>query len=663
MDKFVTLNKVRFHYIDTGGNKPVFLWLHGLFGTAYSLAGLLDAGLDNYLRVVGLTMRGHGQSDKPKEEYTLIDYGRDVVDFMDQLGLETVMLAGHDFGGKLAAYIAYHYPDRVDQLVLCDSAAFIHPDLEKLQTPAYQLVDGNYPFFKFFLNKARLAPPLNGYWDDAVAKHFAAMVRSGADGMVQVWADSKTLRETAVDVQNQPWTDMFRQIEARTLLLNGPQPFGGPDVPPVLPKQEALLSVDMLPHGTYQTIPGNHFTMLFGEGAEKIVEAIVQFGGYTNLAAGNDDEPFRFFDNREKYLLFVTTTSEKAVIAERVGQEFDRITPTPPALKIFDAGMGNGTVLSRVLREAHCRFPTVPVVVVGKEISLEDTRLTLDELPDRFSEHPQTVIVITNQYYAEAPWLEPRSPKNKKNLLWWDVPLKGNSAHDFSREIGKLDDILQRGWQTKPSKKTGNPLYVNPSVLVLYREDQAFALNDIIPRRGRYEANYDLVIAAQPYRSRMPADFKVERILCPLASSLGKNGRMIVIQSTGLDPAMEIIRHVWPEEDPFITPRHMLIKTMKKHFGDELNQFMFDGFSDDRSLFTYHLHALPDELGNNIGTSTLLAAWNAAVYVSQIEDDRLTTALRTGEYLEATQRVLQRHGGLWFQDESFVVARIEGGTR
>src|SRR5262245_60597291 len=115
-----------------------------------------------------------------------------------------------------------------------------------------------------------------------------------------------------------------------------------------------------------------------------------------------DDQPFRFFDNREKYLLFITTTSEKAVTAERVGREFDRIQPKPPALKLFDAGMGNGAVLSHVLREMHWRFPTVPFVIVGKEISLEDTRLCLDALPDRFYEHPQMVVVVTNLYYAEA---------------------------------------------------------------------------------------------------------------------------------------------------------------------------------------------------------------------------------------------------------------------
>jgi len=51
-------------------------------------------------------------------------------------------------------------------------------------------------------------------------------------------------------------------------------------------------------------------------------------------------------------------------------------------------------------------------------------------------------------------------------------------------------------------------------------------------------------------------------------------------------------------------------------------------------------------------------SWNAAVYVAQIEDVRLNEMLQSGDYLQATKNVLQRHGGLWFQDESFVVVRV-----
>jgi hypothetical protein len=66
--------------------------------------------------------------------------------------------------------------------------------------------------------------------------------------------------------------------------------------------------------------------------------------------------PFRFFDNREKYLLFVTTCSEKWVIAERVGMELAHLQPVPPALRVFDAGMGDATVLSQVMRQLHQSF-------------------------------------------------------------------------------------------------------------------------------------------------------------------------------------------------------------------------------------------------------------------------------------------------------------------
>ena len=55
-----------------------------------------------------------------------------------------------------------------------------------------------------------------------------------------------------------------------------------------------------------------------------------------------------------------------------------------------------------------------------------------------------------------------------------------------------------------------------------------------------------------------------------------------------------------------------------------------------------------------------MAAWNAAVYVAQIEDERLAEVMTSGAYLEAVERVLKKHGGLWFQNESFIVTR-QGG--
>ena len=73
----------------------------------------------------------------------------------------------------------------------------------------------------------------------------------------------------------------------------------------------------------------------------------------------------------------------------------------------------------------------------------------------------------------------------------------------------------------------------------------------VIPRRDAAAPEYDLIIAAQPYRCRQQAERKVRFVLEPLARRLAPGGRMVTIQSTGQDPGMEIIRRVWPGEEPF----------------------------------------------------------------------------------------------------------------
>lgn len=367
--------------------------------------------------------------------------------------------------------------------------------------------------------------------------------------------------------------------------------------------------------------------------------------------------PFRFFDNREKYLLFVTTCSEKWVIAERVGLELKHLRPVPPALQVFDAGMGDATVLSQVMRQLHHHFPTIPFLIVGKEISQEDVRISLEKMADRFYEHPQTVLAVTNLFYSEAPGLYPRSAAMQDKLNWWEIPLQGTTAYEFDRQIKELHGYLRQGWQTTTSKRTGNPVYVTPSVLILYRADQQFVLGPIIPQRGQRDHFYDLVLASQPFRARLPSALKVRNVLAPLASSLAPGGRMLTIQSTGKDPGMEIIRAIWPDENPFQTPRQMLLKELRAQLRDTQPDLRYLRYSDRRSEFSYAMHMHPTELSSNIGTSTLLAAWNAVIYVSQIEDDRVHNAMRRGDYLQATQDVLQKYQALWFTDESFVVTR------
>jgi hypothetical protein len=380
-----------------------------------------------------------------------------------------------------------------------------------------------------------------------------------------------------------------------------------------------------------------------------------------NGHSGDDPQRnFRFFDNRQKYLLFVNTCSEKWEIAERVGLELGNIHPRPPAVRVFDAGVGDGTVLARVMRNMHDRFPTMPFYIVGKEISLEDIRLTLHKMADRFVEHPSTVLVLTNLAYADAPWLAAKSLSAATSLVWKELAMDGSTAHAFEEQITDLEPFLAENWKARVSPKSGNPVYERPVILVIYRNDHKFLLDQVVPKPGGTVADYDLVIASQPYRARATLDFKARRVLAPLARALGPGGRMLVIHSYGHDPGMEIIRRVWPDDNPFVHSRHDLLKEVKHELGPAARDLNFNAYSDQRSLFRYVMHTLPSEISSHassIGTSTLFAAWNAAIYVAQVEDDRLSNVQSDNRYVEATRDVLQKHGGLWFYDESFVISR------
>ena len=365
--------------------------------------------------------------------------------------------------------------------------------------------------------------------------------------------------------------------------------------------------------------------------------------------------PFRFYDNRQKYLTFVNTCNEKAVVVKRATMELAQLHPRPPALRIFDAGMGDATVLSRLMRTTHHLFPTVPLLAVAKEISLEDVRLGLEKMPDRFYEHGNTVLVITNLSYANAPALA--VPDSDAEMNWQTIRLEGQSSNEFADQIEALEPSLAHGWETTPSPTTGNPAYVRPSVLIVYRADHEFVLDSVIPRLGKPIGGYDMVLASQPWRARTSAQFKASKILAPLARSLAPHGRLLVVQSYGHDPAAEVIAKLWPGENPFPVGRHDLLGALETELGPDAAQYDLTDPPNDAALFRYEMHTLPSEISDRIGTSTLFAAWNAVIYVNQIEDERLDPVVTSGAYLEATQQALHEHGGLWFNDEAFIVAR------
>jgi lipase len=71
--------------------------------------------------LVGIDLRGRGDSEKPESGYGLEAHARDIVRVLDHLGLQDAVIAGHSMGGFVALKIALSYPERVRALILLDS--------------------------------------------------------------------------------------------------------------------------------------------------------------------------------------------------------------------------------------------------------------------------------------------------------------------------------------------------------------------------------------------------------------------------------------------------------------------------------------------------------------------------------------------------------------
>ena len=119
--EFITVNSVRLHYLDWGGKGETMVFLHGLGDTPHIFDDLAPK-FTNQFRVLGLTRRGHGQSEMPETGYDTATLVEDIRQFLDALKIERVVLVGHSIAGDELSRFAVVHPDRVIKLVYLDAA-------------------------------------------------------------------------------------------------------------------------------------------------------------------------------------------------------------------------------------------------------------------------------------------------------------------------------------------------------------------------------------------------------------------------------------------------------------------------------------------------------------------------------------------------------------
>src|SRR5689334_1907828 len=138
----ITLHGHRVSYRTAGEGGPVVLLIHGITGCAEQWDQVIPLLAERYT-VVAPDLLGHGQSAKPRGDYSLGAYAVMVRDLLVALGHRRATVVGHSLGGGVAMQFAYEYPPFAERLVLVSSGGLgreVHLMLRAATLPGSELV-------------------------------------------------------------------------------------------------------------------------------------------------------------------------------------------------------------------------------------------------------------------------------------------------------------------------------------------------------------------------------------------------------------------------------------------------------------------------------------------------------------------------------------------
>ena len=141
--QYLTLHGHRRAYVKVGQG-PVLLLLHGLGCDHTTWEPVIDTLAKRYT-VIAPDLLGHGQSAKPRADYSVGGYANGMRDLLTVLGVDRVTVMGHSFGGGVAMQFAYQFPERTERLILVASGglgAEVNPGIRAITTPGFHQVMG-----------------------------------------------------------------------------------------------------------------------------------------------------------------------------------------------------------------------------------------------------------------------------------------------------------------------------------------------------------------------------------------------------------------------------------------------------------------------------------------------------------------------------------------
>ena len=281
IDRYASANGIRIHLVDHPGGDPPIVLLPGITANLHNFDGLIAAGLSPRFRAIALDLRGRGLSDKPAQGYSIAEHAADVLGAMDDLGLDRVVLGGHSYGALLTAYIAARHPDRVSRCLFIDIALTpADPKVAEAIRPSLERLGRSVASFEAYVKEIQAAPYLQGRWDPIIEAYYRADVETRDDGSVITRTKPEHIFQVALGVQAEDWPAMFASVQQPSIFFSGPMPVAGPGTPAVISAEAARAAAAVLPDcRSFHEVPGNHWTMVYGEGARQIVAAVSAFLG------------------------------------------------------------------------------------------------------------------------------------------------------------------------------------------------------------------------------------------------------------------------------------------------------------------------------------------------------------------------------------------------
>jgi pimeloyl-ACP methyl ester carboxylesterase len=115
----ITLHGHRVSYRRAGWG-PVIVLVHGITGSSLTWEHVIEPLAERYT-VVAPDLLGHGESAKPRGDYSLGAYASGIRDLLAAIGHDRATVVGHSLGGGVAMQMAYQFPERCERLVLVSS--------------------------------------------------------------------------------------------------------------------------------------------------------------------------------------------------------------------------------------------------------------------------------------------------------------------------------------------------------------------------------------------------------------------------------------------------------------------------------------------------------------------------------------------------------------